>query len=64
MKKREHIGKLIKAFRVDNHYTQKRMAEFLGLSRATVARLEAGGPCYDITRGKIEKIIGNKAVAA
>jgi DNA-binding XRE family transcriptional regulator len=65
VRKQEHVGKKIKAHRMANHYTQERMAEFLGVSRATIVRLERGGPCYDITRAKIENILaGKKSEAA
>jgi DNA-binding XRE family transcriptional regulator len=61
--KQQHIGERVKALRLDREMTQAQMAVFLGVSVGTVVRLERGEKCYDVTRVKIEKRLG-QAVAA
>jgi DNA-binding XRE family transcriptional regulator len=63
MAKGNTIGKNLKAFRLNRLMTQTKVASFLGISRATVARLERGESCSDLMRAKIEKQLG-QAVAA
>jgi transcriptional regulator with XRE-family HTH domain len=57
MAKKPTIGEQVKAFRLDRQMTQPKVAEFLGVSRATIARLERGEDCGDLTRSKIEKLL-------
>jgi len=58
------IGKHLKAFRLDLLMTQTKVAEHLGISRATVARLERGENCSDLMRAKIMKLVKGQGVAA
>ena len=55
MSKQSTLGERVKAFRLDREMSQDDMADFLGLSRGTIVRLERGEKCYDVTRVKIEK---------
>lgn len=53
--KAPEIGRVLKNFRLDKGMTQAQFATFLGVSRDTVARLEAGREVGDLNRRKIEK---------
>jgi DNA-binding XRE family transcriptional regulator len=53
-KKVSLVGQQIKAFRLERGMTQKQMAAYLGISRATLNRLERGkGELMDLTYAKI-----------
>lgn len=58
VQKPEELGKALKYFRLEREMTQAQLAEFLGISRAGVARIEAGKEVGDLTRHKLEKKIG------
>ncbi len=59
------LGQRIKAFRLDRDMTQEQAANALGVSRPTIARLEAGrGKLMDLTRAKIERQLDKFQVAA
>lgn len=58
------IGKRVKEFRLAKLYTQRQMAVALGISLATLCRIEAGDSVADLTRAKIEKFLNSQAVAA
>lgn len=41
--------------------TQEKVAVFLGVSVATILRLERGDSCGDLTRAKIEKTLSQQS---
>jgi transcriptional regulator with XRE-family HTH domain len=56
MNEDQKIGQIIKAFRLENGWTQDKMAVYLGISRPLIIRLEKGrGKLMDLTRAKIKK---------
>jgi DNA-binding XRE family transcriptional regulator len=58
------LGQEIKAFRLERGTTQEQMAAFLGVSRATLIRIEAGrGNLMDLTYAKIKKQLGKAQLA-
>ena len=62
------LGKAIKAFRLERDMTQEEMAGYLGISRVTVNRLEAGRTkvtylLYAKVRRKLEKMSAQLEVA-
>lgn len=56
--KAPELGKVLKNYRLDRGMTQKEFAVFLGLSRTTLVRVEAGEDVGDLNRRKVEKKIG------
>lgn len=60
---KNHLGKRVKAFRLDRQMTQVQVAQFLGVSRGTIRNLEAGQPYREITAAKIEKLIKREVAA-
>lgn len=53
-KKHPGFGKSIRNYRTSRGWTQVDLAIRLGVSVITIARLEAGKGCTDLTRAKIE----------
>lgn len=51
------IGKRIKEYRLSREWTQEDAGRHFNVSTVTIARLEAGKPCTDLTRAKIENKI-------
>lgn len=64
MSKLSKLGQRVKDFRLDRGYSQKRLSLILGVSRATIARLEAGKPVLELTQAKIERTLNQTQVAA
>lgn len=60
---KQTIGEQVKAFRLDRGLSQRKMADFLGLSVGTVVRLEHGEKCYDVTRVQILKKLKGEVAA-
>jgi DNA-binding XRE family transcriptional regulator len=54
------IGKQIKVWRLSKVWTQEKAAVALGISIATIQRLEAGASCSELTEARIQKRIGNR----
>jgi transcriptional regulator with XRE-family HTH domain len=63
MGRNNELGKRIKAYRMDRQMTQKQMAGFIGVTLATISRIENGEACRDLTRAKIEKLLNNREAA-
>lgn len=57
------LGKRLKEFRLSRGWSQGRLALYLGVSRATVVRMERGEKVSDLTRAKIERVPVETAVA-
>lgn len=62
------LGKAIKEFRLERDMTQEAMAAYLGISRVTVNRLEAGRKqvsdlLYAKVRRKLDKALAQLEVA-
>lgn len=53
--KAPELGRITRNFRLDKEMTQEQFATFLGVSRETVARMEAGKEVGALSRRKIEK---------
>lgn len=49
------LGKLLKEWRLDKGLTQAKMAALIGVSRGTVANIEAGKAISDLTQRQLEK---------
>lgn len=67
-KRTVEIGKAIKDFRLEREMTQVSMAAYLGISRPTIIRLEAGRGIvsdllYSKVKRKLDKALANQAVA-
>ena len=58
------LGKQLKAFRMDVQLSQEQLADKMGISRPTIARLERGDTCSDLMFARIQKYIKQQAVAA
>jgi transcriptional regulator with XRE-family HTH domain len=52
------LGKALKHFRLEKQWTQKTMATFLGISRASLSYVEHGAELSELNRYKVEKKIG------
>ena len=61
---KQSIGQRIKSFRLERGWNQDRLANFLGISKSTVVRLERGEKCIELTRVKIERRLAETQVAA
>lgn len=64
MSKKLQLGERIKAYRLENQMTQTRVAAMMGVGRATIARLERGEDCRELTQAKIERFLSRETVAA
>lgn len=51
------LGKRIREYRLSREWRQEDAARYFHVSTVTIARLEAGKPCTDLTRAKIENKI-------
>lgn len=54
----KELGKAVKYYRLEREMTQSQLADLIGISRSSVARLEAGQGIGDLARHKLEKKIG------
>jgi DNA-binding XRE family transcriptional regulator len=61
--KQPHIGKRLKAYRLEQQMTQTQLANWLGLSLGTIVRIEYGKPCTELTLAKIEAKLKGQAAA-
>ena len=57
------LGQRVKEYRMANLLTLKKASRRFGVSVFTLIRIEAGKPCHDLTRAKIEAKL-NEQVAA
>lgn len=58
------IGKRVKELRLAKLLTQPQMAVLVGISLATLVRMEQGASVSDLTRAKVEKFLNSQSVAA
>lgn len=54
----KELGKALKYLRFERNWTQAELAQFVGISRASVIRIEAGESVGDLIRYKLEKKLG------
>ncbi len=57
------LGQRIKEFRLRNLMTQEDAARKFGIGVVTVIRIEAGLPCRELTRAKIEAKLNQEKAA-
>jgi transcriptional regulator with XRE-family HTH domain len=63
MGKNTELGKRIHAYRMERQMTQKQMAGFIGVTLATISRIERGEACLDLTKAKILKLLNGQEAA-
>lgn len=54
----------MKEYRLSREMTQPQAAALFRLSMSTYVRIELGKGCGDLTRAKIEKVLGQQQVVA
>ncbi len=63
-----NLGKRVKEFRLSKEMSQPAAAEALGISLATIQRIESGAKGSDLTRARIEKrlerLVSRESIAA